>query len=77
MNSLHLVLADDLPTLPLYFRLNVTTASNKLVNWKPDSSSNGYTWNVKAAPNYSGVAGRLVHVRLGKAHTVQLSQAVC
>ena len=37
MNALQLLLADDLPTLPLYFRPNVTAASNKLVNWKPES----------------------------------------
>ena len=46
MNALQLLLADDLPTLPLYFRPNVTAASNRLVNWKPENNSNGYTWNV-------------------------------
>ena len=46
MNALQLLLADDLPTLPLYFRPNVTAASNRLVNWKPEYNSNGYTWNV-------------------------------
>jgi peptide/nickel transport system substrate-binding protein len=46
MNSLQLLIADDLPTLPLYFRPNVTAASNRLVNWKPEYNSNGYTWNV-------------------------------
>lgn len=45
MNALQVLLADDLPTLPLYFRPNVTAASNKLVNWKPEYNSNGYTWN--------------------------------
>lgn len=46
MNALQLLLADDLPTLPLYFRPNVTAASNRLVNWKPEYNSNPYTWNV-------------------------------
>ena len=46
MSALQLLLADDLPTLPLYFRPNVTAASNRLVNWKPEYNSNGYTWNV-------------------------------
>jgi peptide/nickel transport system substrate-binding protein len=45
MNTLQLLLADDLPTLPLYFRPNVTAASNRLTNWKPEYDSNGYTWN--------------------------------
>jgi peptide/nickel transport system substrate-binding protein len=45
MNALQLLLADDLPTLPLYFRPNVTAASNRLVNWRPEYNSNGYTWN--------------------------------
>jgi hypothetical protein len=36
MNTLHLLLADDLPTLPLCFRPNLTAASNRLVNWKPE-----------------------------------------
>jgi peptide/nickel transport system substrate-binding protein len=44
-NTLQLLLADDLPTLPLYFRPNVSAASNRLVNWKPEYNSNGYTWN--------------------------------
>jgi len=46
MDALQLLLADELPTLPLYFRPNVTAASNKIVNWKPEYASNGYTWNV-------------------------------
>ncbi len=46
MNTLQLLIADDLLTLPLYFRPNVTAASNRLVNWKPEYGSNGYTWNV-------------------------------
>jgi ABC-type transport system substrate-binding protein len=46
MYSLQLLIGDDLPTLPLYFRPNVTAASNRLVNWKPEYDSNGYTWNV-------------------------------
>jgi peptide/nickel transport system substrate-binding protein len=46
MDALQLLLAEDLPTIPLYFRPNVTAASNKLANWKPEFASNGYTWNV-------------------------------
>ena len=46
LDGLQLLLADDLPTIPLYFRPNVTMASNRLVNWKPEYASNGYTWNV-------------------------------
>jgi peptide/nickel transport system substrate-binding protein len=46
MNTLQQLLADDLPTLPLFFRPNVTAASNRLVNWRPEYNSNGYTWNV-------------------------------
>ena len=46
MNPLQLLLADELPLLPLYFRPNVTAASNRLVNYKPEFASNGYTWNV-------------------------------
>ena len=45
MNALQLLLADDLPTLPLYLRPNVSAASNRLINWKPEYNSNGYTWN--------------------------------
>ena len=41
-----LLLAEDLPTIPLYFRPNVTAASNRVANWKPEFASNGYTWNV-------------------------------
>ena len=46
MHTLQLLLADDLPALPLFFRPNVTAASDRLVNWKPEYNSNGYTWNV-------------------------------
>lgn len=46
MDTLQLLLADDLPTVPLYFRPNVTAASNRVANWKPEYASNGYTWNV-------------------------------
>jgi peptide/nickel transport system substrate-binding protein len=46
MDALQLLLAEDLPTIPLYFRPNVTAASNRLANWKPEFASNGYTWNV-------------------------------
>jgi ABC-type transport system substrate-binding protein len=46
MDALQLLLAEDLPTIPLYFRPNVTAASNRLINWKPEFASNGYTWNV-------------------------------
>jgi len=46
MATLQLLLADDLPTLPLFLRPNVTAASNRIINWKPEYGSNGYTWNV-------------------------------
>jgi len=46
MDALQLLLADELPTIPLYFRPNVTAASNRLANWKPEYATNGYTWNV-------------------------------
>jgi peptide/nickel transport system substrate-binding protein len=46
MNALQLVLADELPLLPLYFRPNVTAASNRLANYKPEYANNGYNWNV-------------------------------
>jgi peptide/nickel transport system substrate-binding protein len=45
MDTLQLLAADELPTMPLYFRPNVTAASNKIVNWKPEFASNGYSWN--------------------------------
>jgi peptide/nickel transport system substrate-binding protein len=46
MNALQLLMADELPTIPLFFRPNVTAASNRLINYKPEYASNGYTWNV-------------------------------
>jgi peptide/nickel transport system substrate-binding protein len=46
IDAVQLVLSEDLPTLPLYFRPNVTAASTRVVNWKPEYASNGYTWNV-------------------------------
>jgi peptide/nickel transport system substrate-binding protein len=46
MNSLQLLMADELPTLPLFFRPNVSAASNRIANFKPEYASNGYTWNV-------------------------------
>jgi peptide/nickel transport system substrate-binding protein len=46
MDALQLLLADELPTIPLYFRPNVSAASNRLANFKPEFASNGYTWNV-------------------------------
>ena len=46
MNALQLVLADDLPLLPLFFRPNVTAASNRLANYKPEYANNGNNWNV-------------------------------
>ena len=45
MFPLQLLLADDLPLLTLYYRPNVTAASNRLVNWAPEFAANGYTWN--------------------------------
>ncbi len=47
MDSLQLLLAEELPTMPLYFRPNVTAASNRVANWKPEFAANGYTWNVQ------------------------------
>ena len=46
MNSLQLLMADELPTLPLFFRPNVSAASNRIANFKPEFAANGYTWNV-------------------------------
>jgi peptide/nickel transport system substrate-binding protein len=46
MDALQLMLADELPTIPLYFRPNVSAASNRLVNFRPEFASNGYTWNI-------------------------------
>jgi len=46
MNSLQLLMADELPTLPLFFRPNVSAASNHIANFKPEYAANGYTWNV-------------------------------
>jgi len=46
MDALQLLLADELPTINLYFRPNVSAASNKLVNFRPEFASNGYTWNI-------------------------------
>ncbi|HEV7665682.1 MAG TPA: peptide ABC transporter substrate-binding protein, partial [Chloroflexota bacterium] len=46
MDALQLLLAEELPTLPLYFRPNVTAASNRVANFDPEYASNGYTWNV-------------------------------
>ncbi len=43
-NAIAPIIKDQLA--PLYFRPNVTAASNRLVNWKPEYDSNGYTWNV-------------------------------
>jgi len=45
MSSLQLLMADQNPTLPLFFRPNVTAASNRLTNYKPEYASNGYNWN--------------------------------
>jgi peptide/nickel transport system substrate-binding protein len=45
MDALQLLLADELPTLPLYFRPNVSAASNRISNFRPEYASNGYTWN--------------------------------
>jgi peptide/nickel transport system substrate-binding protein len=46
MDALQLLLAEELPTIPLFFRPNVTAATNRLANWKPEYAANGYTWNV-------------------------------
>jgi peptide/nickel transport system substrate-binding protein len=46
MDALQLLLAEELPTIPLYFRPNVSAASNRVVNFKPEFASNGYTWNI-------------------------------
>ena len=45
MQPLQLLLASDLPMLTLYYRPNVTAATNRLTNWAPEYASNGYTWN--------------------------------
>jgi peptide/nickel transport system substrate-binding protein len=45
MDALQLILTDELPTLPLYFRPNVSAASNRITNFRPEYASNGYTWN--------------------------------
>lgn len=46
MGSLQLLMSDEVPTAPLFFRPNVTAASNRLANFKPEYASNGYDWNV-------------------------------
>lgn len=46
MDALQLLLAEELPTLPLYFRPNVSAASNRVINFRPEFASNGYTWNI-------------------------------
>jgi len=46
MSALQLLMAEELPTLPLFFRPSVTAATNRLVNYKPEYASNGYNWNV-------------------------------
>lgn len=46
MDGLQLILAEELPTLPLFFKPNVTAVSTRLVNYKPEYASNGYDWNV-------------------------------
>jgi len=46
MAQLQLLMADELPTIPLFFRPNVSAASNRIANFKPEFASNGYTWNV-------------------------------
>ena len=46
MDALQLLMAEELPTVPLFFRPSVTAASNRLVNWRPEYASNGYNWNV-------------------------------
>jgi peptide/nickel transport system substrate-binding protein len=45
MSSLQLLMSDELPTLPLFFRPSVTAATNRLTNYKPEYASNGYNWN--------------------------------
>lgn len=45
MSALQLLMADELPTVALFFRPAVTASSDRLVNWKPEYASNGYTWN--------------------------------
>ncbi len=46
MDALQLLLADDVPTVNLYFRPNVYAASDRLINFRPEFASNGYTWNI-------------------------------
>jgi ABC-type transport system substrate-binding protein len=46
MDALQLLLAEELPTINLYFRPNVYAAANKVANFKPEFASNGYTWNI-------------------------------
>jgi len=46
MDALQLLLADEVPTINLFFRPNVSAASNKLINFRPEFASNGYTWNM-------------------------------
>jgi len=46
MDALQLVLGEELPTVNLYFRPNVTAASTRIANLKPEFASNGYTWNI-------------------------------
>ncbi len=45
MFPLQLLLASDPPMTLLYYRPNVTAASDRLTNWAPEYASNGYTWN--------------------------------
>jgi len=41
------VVLDELPVIPLYFRLEVTTAKTNLINYKPAGiSDTPPTWNV-------------------------------
>jgi peptide/nickel transport system substrate-binding protein len=46
MDALQLIMAEEVATIPLYFRPNVTAGSTRIVNLKPEFASNGYTWNI-------------------------------
>lgn len=43
--DLEVVLADDLPALPLYFRVDVSVTKKGLKNWKPTGTLQPVSWN--------------------------------
>lgn len=46
-HELEVLLANELPSLPLFFRVEVSVTKKSLANWKPTGTLQAVSWNAR------------------------------